>query len=126
MTGMDQNAKIVFQVKSGTVGRGDISKFNNDRVREGAELGMFLTLQSATQGMKDEANAADRYEHKLMSRGYNRIGIVTIADLIERGDRLEIPMSLEVLAAAQRASEPAQMNLLSGTDAYKLTATFSN
>ena len=79
---------------------------------------MFLTLQPATQGMKDEANAAGRYEHKLMCRNYNRIGIVTVADLLERGDRLQIPMSLEVLAAAQRANEPKQMTLLSGTDTY--------
>ena len=117
MTSKDQNAKIVFQVKSGSVGRGDIAKFNSDRLREGAELGMFLTLQPATQGMKDEANSVGRYEHKLMCRTYNRIGIVTVADLLERGARLQIPMSLEVLAAAQQANESKQMVLPSGMNA---------
>lgn len=111
MTDSIQNAKVVFQVKSGSVGRGDVAKFNNDRVREGAELGVFLTLQPATQGMRDEANAAGSYEHKLMSRHYGRVGIVTIADLIEHKKRLDIPMSLEVLSAAQRATQGQQLEL---------------
>jgi len=101
----------VFQVKSGAVGRGDVSKLNNDRTREGAELGIFLTLQRATQGMKTEANAAGRYEHTLMGRSYDRIGIVTIREIVEDGKRLEIPMSLEVLAAARRASGSEQTSL---------------
>ncbi|MCL4254899.1 MAG: site-specific DNA-methyltransferase, partial [Anaerolineae bacterium] len=37
MTGIDSNAKAVFQVKSGAVGRKDIAQFNSDRIREGAE-----------------------------------------------------------------------------------------
>lgn len=41
LTSPDSNAKMVFQVKSGKVGRGDISKFNNDRIREEAEIGVF-------------------------------------------------------------------------------------
>jgi DNA modification methylase len=101
LTGKSDNAKIVFQVKSGNVGRGDISKLNNDRTREKAELAVFLTLQPSTSGMKDEANAADIYEHKLMGRSYQRIQIVTIAEIVEENKRLEIPMSLEVLKKAQ-------------------------
>jgi site-specific DNA-methyltransferase (adenine-specific) len=114
LTGETNNAKIVFQVKSGTVGRGDISKFNNDRVREGAELGVFLTLNPPTQGMTEEAKAAGRYEHKLMGRFYERIAIVTISDVVEAEKRLEIPMSLEVIAEAERARQPKQLDLLLG------------
>ena len=101
LTGKDENAKIVFQVKSGTVGRGDISKLNNDRTREGAELAIFLTLQPATQGMKSEASAAGIYDHKLMNRSYPRVQIVTIEEVVEQHRRLDIPMSLEVLKKAQ-------------------------
>jgi site-specific DNA-methyltransferase (adenine-specific) len=111
LTDKDANAKIVFQVKSGNVGRGDISKFNNDRAREEAELGIFLTLQPPTQGMKEEANATGFYEHKLMNRNYPRIQIVTIAEIIEQDKRLDIPMSLEVLKRAQAASESLQTGL---------------
>lgn len=112
LTEKDQNAKIVFQVKSGIVGRGDIAKLNNDRTREGAEIGVMLTLQPITAGMTKEANAAGRYEHKLMSRNYDRIRIVTIEDMIEKGARLEIPMSVEVLKAAEKAADTGQIDLL--------------
>jgi hypothetical protein len=33
-----------------------------------------------------------------------RIGVVTVQDIIDKGERLAIPMSLEVLAAAKRAA----------------------
>lgn len=113
LTDKNANAKIVFQVKSGNVGRGDISKFNNDRRREKAEMGVFLTLQPATQGMKTEASSAGQYEHKVMGRSYDRISIVTIKDLVENGKRLDIPMSLEVLKATQTAAgTEEQMELL--------------
>ena len=46
---------IVFQVKSGMVGRGDIAKLNSDRQREEAELAVFLTLKEPTKGMRGEA-----------------------------------------------------------------------
>ncbi len=101
MTGANDNAKIVFQVKSGTVGRGDISKLNNDRTREKAELAIFLTLQPPTAGMTTEAGDAGFYQHQMMGRNYPRIQIVTIADMVEQHKRLEIPMSLEVLKKAQ-------------------------
>lgn len=104
LTAKDENAKIVFQVKSGTVGRGDISKLNNDRTREGAESAVFLTLQPPTQGMKSEASSAGIYKHDLMNRTYPRIQIVTIAEVLEQQKRLDIPMSLEVLKTAQTVS----------------------
>ncbi|GHO55517.1 DNA methyltransferase [Ktedonobacter robiniae] len=104
LTGKDENAKIVFQVKSGNVGRDDTSKLNNDRMREGAELAVILTLNPPTKGMKDEANAAGMYTHALMGRNYPRIQIITIEDLVEHHKRLDIPMSLEVLKKAQAAT----------------------
>jgi site-specific DNA-methyltransferase (adenine-specific) len=100
MTGAKDNAKIVFQVKSGNVGRGDVSKLNNDRTREGAELAVFITLSPPTQGMKTEANAAGTYEHKLMGKSYPRIEIITIEEILDNS-RIEIPMSEEVLKKAK-------------------------
>ena len=112
LTDKNENAKIVYQVKSGNVGRGDVSKLNNDRMREGADLGIFLTLQPATQGMKREASAAGHYEHKLMGRSYDRISIVSVKEIVENGKRLEIPMSLEVLKAAQKSLSDGQLGLI--------------
>lgn len=107
-----QNAKAVFQVKSGNVGRGDISKLNNDRAREGAELAFFITLSPSTQGMREEASAAGLYQHPLMGRSYPRIQIVTVEEIVLGGSRLELPMAQEVLKQAEASDDSEQIALL--------------
>jgi glutamate 5-kinase len=47
-----------------------------------------------------------------MGRSYDSISIVTVQEIVEGGKRLEIPMSLEVLAAAQRVADTGQIDLL--------------
>lgn len=95
-TGANAHAKVIFQVKSRSIDRGDIAKLNSDRLREGAELAVLLTLQPSTRGMQDEANAAGTYEHNLTGRNYPRIQIVTIQEMVERHKRLEMPTAIEV------------------------------
>ena len=111
LTGPRDNAKMVFQVKSGAVGRGEVSKLNNDRTREGAEMAVFLTLQPSTLGMRKEANASGTYDHELMGRSYPRIQIVTIQEILEQHKRLEIPMTLDVLKLAQVVARGEQTPL---------------
>lgn len=101
MTDKNENAKIIFQVKSGKVGRSDVATLNNDRIREEAEMAVFITLQKSTNGMIQEANAVGIYEHLLMGKSYPRIQIVTIEEIIEQNRRLDIPMSIEVLKKAK-------------------------
>ena len=105
LTGRDDNAKIVFQVKSGNVGRGDIAKLNSDRLREEAELAVFLTLKEPTGGMTQEANGMGLYTHPLMGKNYARVLIVTVADMLEHGARLDIPLPVEVLKTARAVTE---------------------
>ena len=105
LTGAGENAKMVFQVKSGNVGRGDISKLNNDRQREGAEMAFFLTLEDSTKGMQGEASAAGFYQHPHMQRSYPRVTIVTVSEMLEGGARLDMPLSVEVLKTAKAAAE---------------------
>ena len=100
-TGHEDNAKIIFQVKSGGVGRGDIAKLHSDMLREGAAMAVFLTLEPPTGPMKAEAKGIGTYHHDLMGRSYDKVQIVTVQEIIEEGKRLEIPMSLEVLKKAQ-------------------------
>jgi len=115
LTGNNQNAKIVFQVKSGHVGRSDIATLNSDRIREGAELAVFITYNPGKDPMREEARAVGFYEHTLMGRVYPRIQIVTIKEIIEQNKRLDIPTSLEVLKEAQRIRQDAtQLDLLYG------------
>ena len=112
MTGKSDNAKIIFQVKSGNVKRSDIATLRGDMERENAALAYLITLEEPTRAMNDEAKAAGRYKHDTMGRSYDRIGIVTVQDIVEQDKRLDIPMSLEVLAAAKRASDTEQMELI--------------
>ena len=57
---------------------------------------------NASGPMETEAKAAGQYKHELMGRTYDRIQIVTIQEILF-GERLGIPMSIEVLKAARQA-----------------------
>jgi hypothetical protein len=46
-----------------------------------------------------------------MARSYDRISIITVREIVEGGERLDMPMSLEVLSAAQRAENAHQIEL---------------
>jgi site-specific DNA-methyltransferase (adenine-specific) len=109
MTGRSDNAKVIFQVKSGGVKRGDIATLRGDMGRADAVLSVLITLDDPTEPMKLEAKAAGQYQHEIMGRSYDRISIVTVREIVEEEKRLEIPMSLEVVAAAKR-QKPQQIN----------------
>jgi DNA modification methylase len=103
------NGKIVFQVKSGGVKRNDIASLRGDMDRENAALAVLITLEKPSGAMIKDANAAGSYHHEMMGRNYDKIRIVTVKDIIEKNIRLDIPTSLEVLRAAQRATTGVQL-----------------
>lgn len=111
MTGKKDNAKIVFQVKSGGVKRSDVATLRGDMEREGAAMAVLITLVKPTQSMIEEAKAAGSYHHEMMNRSYDRIQIVTVKEIIEQEKRLDVPTSLEVLKAARAAATGNQMDL---------------
>ena len=96
------NAKIIFQVKSGAVNRGDIATLRRHMEDENAALAVLITLEEPRGPMVKEAKAAGQYKHEKMGRNYDEISIVTIKEIVEEGKRLEIPMSVEVVKAAQK------------------------
>lgn len=102
------NAKAVFQVKSGGVGRGDIAKLRGDMSREGAALAFMITLEEPTGPMIAEAKAAGTYRHEVMGRTYDTIQIVTIREIIEKKRRLDMPMSWEVVKKAKASATKAE------------------
>ena len=71
--------------------------------REKAALAVLITLEPPSGPMVKEAKSAGQFKHDLMARNYDRIKIVTVKAIVDEGERLEIPMSLEVLAAAKVA-----------------------
>lgn len=112
LTGKNDNAKIIFQAKSGGVKRGDIATLRGDMGREKAALAVLITLEPPSAPMIREAKAVGQYRHDLMGRSYDSISIVTVQEIVEGGKRLEIPMSQAVLAAAERAADAEQIDLL--------------
>jgi site-specific DNA-methyltransferase (adenine-specific) len=113
LTGKNENAKIIFQVKSGGVKRGDIATLRGDMGRENAALAVLITLEEPSGPMVREAKAAGQYQHETMGRNYDIISIVTVREIVDEGKRLEIPMSIEVVKSAQKATGPdEQMTLL--------------
>jgi site-specific DNA-methyltransferase (adenine-specific) len=112
MTGRADNAKIIFQVKSGGVKRGDIATLRGDMGRERAALAVLITLEEPSRVMVSEAKAAGQFSHETMGRTYDQISIVTVAEILA-GKRLDIPMSLEVIKKAQAAAaDGEQMELI--------------
>jgi site-specific DNA-methyltransferase (adenine-specific) len=111
-TGKSDNAKIVFQVKSGGVKRGDIATLRGDMEREKAALAVLITLEEPSGPMTAEAKGVGQFKHEDMGRTYDKISIVTVKEIVEDEKRLDIPMSLEVLKAAQAKAESTQIDLL--------------
>ena len=84
--------RVVVQVKSGRVNRGQIATLKGDMEREGAEIGLFVTLRPPTEPMRREALDAGFYEPEhFPEHSYERVQILTIADLLSGDARAEYP-----------------------------------
>lgn len=56
------------------------------------------------------------YTHPLMGRNYPRVQIVTIAEMLEGGASLDIPLPVEVLKTARTITEKVPHTELFGDD----------
>ena len=74
--------KLLVQVKSGHVKAGDVRDLAGTLSREAAELGVFITLEDATQPMRTEAAAAGTYTSPWDRQAYPKIQILSIAELL--------------------------------------------
>jgi site-specific DNA-methyltransferase (adenine-specific) len=95
-------AKRVFvQVKSGHVNSGLIRDLRGTVEREDAAIGFFITLEPATGDMEKEALAAGYYTSELWQKDYQRIQILTIAQLLS-GVEVEMPAAHGTFKQAKR------------------------
>ena len=97
--------KIIFQVKSGKVKSGDIRDLLGTMTLESASLAIFITLEEPTKDMLKTAKSAGFYQSKYMSHSCDKIQIVTIKEIIEDQQRLNIRLSYEVLKSAEKQKE---------------------
>jgi site-specific DNA-methyltransferase (adenine-specific) len=99
--GTGKPKRALVQVKSGKVKSGDIRDLVGTVEREGAQMGVFLTLEAPTRDMLTEAVSAGFYHSPGWGRDYPRIQIVTVDDLL-RGKTLDMPPTTGLFKQAER------------------------
>lgn len=107
--------RIVFQVKSGNVSRGDIAKLNSDRQREQAKIGVLITLEEPSKPMSHEARSAGTYYHELLQKKFDIIQIVTVKELLD-GKRIDLSLHQSTKSADKAQDNDAQIGLVGMDD----------
>lgn len=82
--------RVIVQVKSGKVKSGDIRDLRGVIDREGASIGVFVTLDSASRDMITEAATVGVYNSQFWGRSYPRMQILTIEELLH-GKVVDMP-----------------------------------
>ncbi|RYZ92491.1 MAG: site-specific DNA-methyltransferase [Proteobacteria bacterium] len=105
--------KGMIQVKSGAVSVPYIRDFGHVMTREKATLGLFLSLESATKPMVQEAGQVGFYTTPLGDRKIPRLQIRTVGDLLE-GRPFDVPQSavFEGIKVAQAHSTQSSQGSL--------------
>lgn len=77
----DTNGRCIIQVKSGKTGPRDLRDLMGTMQREKAEVGVLICMDMPTKAMRDEMTAAGKYVHPTIGREYDRLQVVTVAEL---------------------------------------------
>jgi adenine specific DNA methylase Mod len=85
-----KTCKIVVSVKGGGIKADDVRALNHVREREGAEIGLFISLEEPTKGMVADAASAGFYE-SASGKKYPRVQLLTIEGLLDGKQRAEHP-----------------------------------
>ena len=87
--------QIILSVKGGKLKADDIRSLGHVVSRENAAIGVLITLQEPTAGMRADAASAGFYTHKLNAMQYPKLQILTIRELLDgRGIARPSSMSL--------------------------------
>ena len=97
--------RALVQVKSGHVKSGDVRDLRGTVEREGAALGIFITLEPPSREMEKEAAAAGFYHSPLTRRDYPKLQIVTIEQLLN-GQEIKVPVTRGTFKQAERVKTP--------------------
>jgi site-specific DNA-methyltransferase (adenine-specific) len=93
--------RVLVQVKSGGVKSGDVRDLRGTVEREGAALGVFITLEPATSEMTREAVTAGYYRSPGWGQDYPKIQILPVGELL-RGAVIKMPPAFGTFREAQR------------------------
>jgi site-specific DNA-methyltransferase (adenine-specific) len=99
--------QALVQVKSGKVKSGDIRDLRGVIEREGAALGLFITLEPPSKEMATEAAVSGLYHSPGWGQDYPRLQILTIEQLLN-GATPQMPPAHGTFKAAPKAGASAQ------------------
>jgi DNA modification methylase len=94
--------QVVFSVKSGRVGVGDMRDLRGVVEREGAQLGALITLDPPTPQMRAEAASAGFYTAPGWGPQYPKLQILTVEELLA-GAQLRFPAEQAVNVTFKRS-----------------------
>lgn len=99
--------------KSGKVKSGDLRDLRGTVDREGAAVGIFITLETPSKDMLSEAAAAGFYHSPGWDQDYPALQVLTIADLLT-GAEVKMPPASITFKQAQKVKPdgPKQPGLL--------------
>jgi site-specific DNA-methyltransferase (adenine-specific) len=103
--------RVLVQVKSGKVKSGDVRDLRGTLEREGAAIGIFITLEKPSRDMITEAASAGLYHSPGWNKDYPKLQIFTIADLLEGADVKMPPAAITFKKAVKETNDSGQQDL---------------
>jgi site-specific DNA-methyltransferase (adenine-specific) len=98
----NKSKRVLVQVKSGHVNSATIRDLVGTVTREGAAMGVLVTLEASTRDMRAEASSAGVYSSPGWGQDYPRIQILTIEELLA-GAQVKMPPAYGTFKQAQAA-----------------------
>jgi len=105
--------RVLVQVKSGHVKSGDIRDLVGTVKREGAAIGVFITLEIPSKDMITEALSAGFYHSPGWNEDYPRIQILPISELL-KGVKVKMPPQFGTFKQAPKVQQSDLEQILLG------------
>jgi hypothetical protein len=86
-----QTKQVIFSVKAGHTNVAHVRDLSGVLTREGAAIGVLISMEDPTQPMKAEAASAGLYHSPGWNQDYPRIQLRTIAELLA-GKGIDVPL----------------------------------
>jgi len=104
--------QIIFSVKSGrNIGIDMVRSLGHVVTKEDAVIGILITLEEPTAPMIKEARSTmPPFQSELHPQKFDRLQIVTVKQILD-GERLNVPMTHDVLKKAKAQSSDKQLGL---------------
>jgi site-specific DNA-methyltransferase (adenine-specific) len=104
--------RVLVQVKGGHVKSGDVRDLRGTIEREGAAIGVFISLEEPTREMEREAASAGFYRSPVLGRDYPKLQILTVAELL-KGAEVKMPQqAMTTFKQAPRAAPTTEQGQL--------------